>query len=151
MYKKILVAVDGSETSKLALAEAVRLAKAFQSTIRAVYIVDSPAMLFDVGYYDPTELRKSFIEAGTALLADTAATLTSAGLEHETVLVETQHVGEDVASALQAEAVRSGADVVVLGTHGRRGLAHAMLGSVAEKFIRQATTPVLLVRGAAKG
>ena len=74
MYKKILVAVDGSETSKLALAEAVRLAKAFQSTVRAVYIVDSPAMLFDVGYYDPTELRKSFIEAGTALLADTAAT-----------------------------------------------------------------------------
>ncbi|RYP45037.1 hypothetical protein DL770_011438 [Monosporascus sp. CRB-9-2] len=111
MYKKILVAVDGSETSKLALAEAVRLAKAFQSTVRAVYIVDSPAMLFDVGYYDPTELRKSFIEAGTALLADTAATLTSAGLQQETVLVETQSVGEDVAGALQAEAVRSGADV----------------------------------------
>ncbi|MCO5413907.1 MULTISPECIES: universal stress protein [Ralstonia] len=151
MYKKILVAIDGSETSKLALAEAVRLAKAFQSTIRAVYIVDSPAMLFDVGYYDPTELRKSFIQAGTALLADTAATLTSAGLQQETVLVETQNVGEDVAGALQAEAVRSGADVVVIGTHGRRGLAHAMLGSVAEKFIRQATTPVLLVRGPAKG
>ncbi|MBP0656830.1 hypothetical protein J8J20_23430, partial [Mycobacterium tuberculosis] len=85
---------------------------AFQSTVRAVYIVDSPAMLFDVGYYDPTELRKSFIEAGTALLADTAATLTSAGLQQETVLVETQSVGEDVAGALQAEAVRSGADVV---------------------------------------
>ncbi|CAJ0858960.1 Putative universal stress protein [Ralstonia sp. LMG 32965] len=151
MYKKILVAIDGSETSKLALAEAVRLAKAFQSTIRAVYIVDSPAMLFDVGYYDPTELRKSFIEAGTALLADTAATLTSAGLQQETVLVETQSVGEDVAGALQGEAARSGADVVVIGTHGRRGLAHAMLGSVAEKFIRQATTPVLLVRGPAKG
>ena len=131
MYKKILVAVDGSETSKLALAEAVRLAKAFQSTVRAVYIVDSPAMLFDVGYYDPTELRKSFIEAGTALLADTAATLTSAGLQQETVLVETQSVGEDVAGALQAESVRSGADVVVIGTHGRRGLAHVMLGSVA--------------------
>ncbi|MDC6726396.1 universal stress protein, partial [Leclercia adecarboxylata] len=124
MYKKILVAVDGSETSKLALAEAVRLAKAFQSTVRAVYIVDSPAMLFDAGYYDPTELRKSFIQAGTALLADTASTLTSPGLQQATVLVETQSVGEDVAGALQAEAVRSGADVVVIGTHGRRGLAH---------------------------
>ena len=56
-----------------------------------------------------------------------------------------------MAGALQAEAVRSGADVVVIGTHGRRGLAHVMLGSVAEKFIRQATTPVLLVRGPAKG
>ncbi|MFX5245192.1 universal stress protein, partial [Acinetobacter baumannii] len=74
-----------------------------------------------------------------------------AGLQQETVLVETQSVGEDVAGALQAEAVRSGADVVVIGTHGRRGLAHVMLGSVAEKFIRQATTPVLLVRGPAKG
>ncbi|MFK9813621.1 universal stress protein, partial [Escherichia coli] len=80
MYKKILVAVDGSETSKLALTEAVRLAKAFQSTVRAVYIVDSPAMLFDVGYYDPTELRKSFVQAGTALLADVGSALTKEGL-----------------------------------------------------------------------
>jgi len=151
MYKKILVAVDGSETSKLALAEAVRLGRASHSTVRAVYIVDSPAMLFDVGYYDPSELRKSFIEAGTALLADTAAALTQAGLTHETALVETEGVGEDVAAALQRDAAQWGADVVVIGTHGRRGLAHAMLGSVAEKFIRRATTPVLLVRGPAKG
>ena len=151
MYKKILVAVDGSDTSKLGLAEAIRLAKAFQSTVRAVYSVDSPAMLFDVGYYDPTELRKSFIEAGTLLLKETADALAAAGLANETTLVETEGVGEDVAGALQREALQSGADVVVMGTHGRRGLAHAMLGSVAEKFVRLATTPVLLVRGPAKG
>ncbi|MGL6155896.1 MAG: universal stress protein, partial [Ralstonia mannitolilytica] len=103
MYKKILVAVDGSDTSKLALAEAIRLAKAFQSIVRAVYIVDSPAMLFDVGYYDPTELRKSFIEAGTLLLKETADALAAAGLANETTLVETEGVGEDVAGALQRE------------------------------------------------
>jgi len=151
MYKKILVAVDGSETSKLALAEAVRLAKAFHGTVRAVYIVDSPAMLFDVGYYDPSELRKSFIQAGTTLLEETAAALTKEGVTQETALVETEGVGEDVAAALQRDAAKWGAEVVVVGTHGRRGLAHAMLGSVAEKFIRVATTPVLLVRGSAKG
>ncbi|WP_426399285.1 universal stress protein [Ralstonia sp. R-29] len=150
MYKKILVAVDGSATSKLALAEAVRLAKAFQSTVRAVYIVDSPAMLFDVGYYDPTELRKSFIQAGTALLGEIEDNLAKDGVPQETALVETEGIGEDVAGALQRDAAKWGADVVVIGTHGRRGLAHAMLGSVAEKFIRQATTPVLLVRGPAK-
>ena len=150
MYKKILVAVDGSATSKLALAEAVRLAKAFQSTVRAVYIVDSPAMLFDVGYYDPTELRKSFIQAGTTLLGEIEESLAKDGVPQETALVETEGIGEDVAAALQRDAAKWGADVVVIGTHGRRGLAHAMLGSVAEKFIRQATTPVLLVRGPAK-
>jgi len=150
MYKKILVAVDGSATSKLALAEAVRLAKAFQSTLRAVYIVDSPAMLFDVGYYDPTELRKSFIQAGTTLLGEIEESLAKDGVPQETALVETEGIGEDVAAALQRDAAKWGADVVVIGTHGRRGLAHAMLGSVAEKFIRQATTPVLLVRGPAK-
>ena len=150
MYKKILVAVDGSATSKLALAEAVRLAKAFQSTLRAVYIVDSPAMLFDVGYYDPTELRKSFIQAGTTLLGEIEEILAKDGVPQETALVETEGIGEDVAAALQRDAAKWGADVVVIGTHGRRGLAHAMLGSVAEKFIRQATTPVLLVRGPAK-
>jgi nucleotide-binding universal stress UspA family protein len=151
MYNKILVAVDGSETSKLALAEAVRLAKAVHGTVRAVYIVDSPAMLFDVGYYDPSELRKSFIQAGTTLLEETAAALTKEGVTQETALVETEGVGEDVAAALQRDAAKWGAEVVVVGTHGRRGLAHAMLGSVAEKFIRVATTPVLLVRGSAKG
>jgi nucleotide-binding universal stress UspA family protein len=109
MYKKILVAVDGSETSKLALTEAVRLAKAFQSTVRAVYIVDSPAMLFDVGYYDPTELRKSFVQAGTALLADVGSALTKEGLTYETTLVETQSVGEDVAAARHARPPWSGA------------------------------------------
>lgn len=150
MYKKILVAVDGSATSKLALAEAVRLAKAFQSTLRAVYIVDSPAMLFDVGYYDPTELRKSFIQAGTTLLGEIEESLAKDGVPQEAALVETEGIGEDVAAALQRDAAKWGADVVVIGTHGRRGLAHAMLGSVAEKFIRQATTPVLLVRGPAK-
>ena len=151
MYNKILVAVDGSETSKLALAEAVRLAKAFHGTVRAVYIVDSPAMLFDVGYYDPSELRKSFIQAGTQLLAETEETLKKDGVTQESALVETEGIGEDVAAALQRDAAKWGADVVVIGTHGRRGLAHAMLGSVAEKFIRVATTPVLLVRGSAKG
>ncbi|WP_296228532.1 universal stress protein [Ralstonia sp. UBA689] len=150
MYKKILVAVDGSETSKLALAEAVRLAKSSGGTVRAVYIVDSPAMLFDVGYYDPSELRKSFIQAGTQLLAETEAALTKDGVPQETALVETDGIGEDVAAALQRDAAKWGAEVVVIGTHGRRGLAHAMLGSVAEKFIRLATTPVLLVRGPAK-
>jgi nucleotide-binding universal stress UspA family protein len=108
-------------------------------------------MLFDVGYYDPSELRKSFIQAGTTLLEETAAALTKEGVTQETALVETEGVGEDVAAALQRDAAKWGAEVVVVGTHGRRGLAHAMLGSVAEKFIRVATTPVLLVRGSAKG
>ena len=125
MYKKILVAVDGSATSKLALAEAVRLAKAFQSTLRAVYIVDSPAMLFDVGYYDPTELRKSFIQAGTTLLGEIEESLAKDGVPQETALVETEGIGEDVAAALQRDAAKWGADVVVIGTHGRRGLPPA--------------------------
>ncbi|MHA6907819.1 universal stress protein [Ralstonia pseudosolanacearum] len=151
MYKKILVAVDGSGTSKLALDEAVRLAKSAGGTIRAIYVVDSPAILFDVGYYDPIELRKSFIQAGTTLLTDIETRLTKEGVPQQAALIETQGIGEDVAGALQREAVRWDADVVVIGTHGRRGLAHAMLGSVAEKFIRLATMPVLLVRGPAKG
>lgn len=71
-------------------------------------------------------------------------------MPQQAALIETQGIGEDVAGALQREAVRWDADVVVIGTHGRRGLAHAMLGSVAEKFIRLATMPVLLVRGPAK-
>lgn len=62
-------------------------------------------------------------------------------------LVETEPLNDDIAQTLQRCAERLGAELVVLGTHGRRGMKRIVLGSVAEHFVRIATCPVLLVRG----
>jgi nucleotide-binding universal stress UspA family protein len=64
----------------------------------------------------------------------------------DTEIVETQGIAEDIASALLRCVQRRGADLVVMGTHGRRGLRRMVLGSVAERFVRYTTCPVLLVR-----
>ena len=146
MYKKIVAAIDGSETSKRAFDEAIRLAKEVDAEIHVIYVVDSPAMLYGVGFYDPSELKKAFVEEGSLLVREATETLAAAGVRGDTAIVDAQAANGDVVTAIAQEATRWGADLVVLGTHGRRGVQRALLGSVAEAFIRIAPTPVLLVR-----
>lgn len=146
MYKKIIAAIDGSETSKRAFDEAIRLAKEIDAEIHVIYVVDSPAMLYGVGFYDPAELKKAFVEEGSLLVREATETLAAAGVRGDTAIVDAQAANGDVVTAIAQEATRWGADLVVLGTHGRRGVQRALLGSVAEAFIRVAPAPVLLVR-----
>ncbi|MGI4856398.1 MAG: universal stress protein [Janthinobacterium lividum] len=151
MYKKILAAVDGSETSKRAFAEAVGLAKTLGAEMHVIYVVDSPGMLYGVGFYDPGELKKAFVEEGALLTREALATLSAAGVTGDSVIVDAHTADGDVVTAIAQETVRWGADLVVLGTHGRRGVQRALLGSVAEAFMRVAPVPVLLVRHAVDG
>lgn len=146
MYNKILVGIDGSETSQRAFDEALKLAKLVGGEIRALYVVDSPAVLYGVGFYDPNELKKAFNEEGILLAEDAKARFAAAGITGETRIVDTQTTSEDVVEVLAREASEWPADLIVLGTHGRRGVRRALLGSVAEAFMRIAPAPVLLVR-----
>jgi nucleotide-binding universal stress UspA family protein len=146
MYQKILVALDGSESSKLALSEAIRMAKLAQANVRAVYVIEEPAMFTYAGYYDPIAMRDALREEGRLVLADAQRSFTEAGVSGDVEVLETESVAEDVASALQRYAQSWGADLVVLGTHGRRGLRRMVIGSVAERFLRFSTCPVLLIR-----
>jgi nucleotide-binding universal stress UspA family protein len=106
-------------------------------------------MLYGVGFYDPAELKKAFIEEGALLTREATETLASANVPGDSVIIDSHDANGDVVKAISHEATHWGADLVVLGTHGRHGVQRALLGSVAEEFVRITPTPVLLVRYAA--
>jgi len=148
MYQRILVAVDGSPTSDLALHEAIQLAKALKSQLRLVHAMDAIGSgWYTAGYSDPTEMWELMTKIGHDILAKAMATVTEAKIMVDTKLVETSSLGLRIPEVINDEANTWPADLIVLGTHGRRGLSNVLLGSVAEGIVRIADKPVLLIRG----
>lgn len=153
MFRNILVAVDGSEISNRALQEAIKLAKEQKAKLRLVHVVDeSPAYmaLDDATLADPSlieTIQKALREAGQNVLSKCAAMVAEAGIEPETTMKLVEALGVRIHDAIEEEAVRWPADLIVIGTHGRRGFRRLLLGSVAEGVVRASTKPVLLIRG----
>lgn len=146
MYQRILVPVDGSTTSNRGLQEAIRLAALTGGRIRLLHVVDelsfALAMNGYVGYAGNwmEDLQKD----GARVLADALAAVTAAGIAVDTV--QHDNFEGSVHEVITAEAIDWPADLIVLGTHGRRGVGRLVLGSSAENVLRYATVPVLLVR-----
>ncbi len=149
MYQNILVAVDSSGTSQRALQEAIRLAKGSGARLCVLHVVEELAAPFmgdgvDV-LVDVRELLAAWRRQGEAVLQAAAEAVREAGLDVEVALVES--AGERIAKVIDKTAVERGAELIVLGTHGRRGIDHVILGSVADDLVHIASRPVLLVRG----
>jgi len=143
--KRIVVAIDGSSTSRRALREAVKLAKERRSALRIVHVVD----LINVNVetpYNLTEYEASVRKTGDQILKRAAAIADKAGVEAKTRLLEVRQFGDRIANEIAREAKDWQADLIVIGTHGRRGFSHLFLGSVAESVMRIAPTSVLLIR-----
>jgi nucleotide-binding universal stress UspA family protein len=148
MYKHILVAVDGSDTSNLALQEAVKLAKEQQAALRLVHVVDeTPAYMTTDTAYSIADYQKAIREAGQKMLATSATAVGQAGVEVDTKFVILDRLPQRICDAINEEAKRWPADLIIIGTHGRHGFNHLLLGSVAEGVIRLAARPVLVIRG----
>ncbi|MDN3920166.1 universal stress protein [Roseateles violae] len=147
MYSKILVPIDGSETADKGLAEALRLAGLSGGRIRLLHIIDLQPLAGypTVGMGLSAELIEMVRRGGKDLLAKTQAQVEANGLPVEAVLLES--MGERVSDLVVRAAADWGAEIIVLGTHGRRGLGRALMGSDAELIVRHAAMPVLLVRG----
>ncbi|MHB8253412.1 MAG: universal stress protein [Acidiferrobacter sp.] len=144
MYKNILVAIDGSHTSSLALEEAIKLAKEQSARLRLVHVIDElPYATADNGWVDDAQLAEILFKAGQSIVDEAQALVKKAGLEVDTVLP--RNLSQRVANVIVEEAKRWPADLVVLGTHGRHGIEHVVLGSVAEGVTRAANRPVLLI------
>ena len=144
MFKHILVPVDGSETSLAAVDKAIGLAKAFGSTVTAIYVIDPypfTGVGADFAYGQDQYLGAAKAEANAAVEA-VAQRLTAAGLKADTRIVEAHAVWRGIADA--AEAV--GADLVVMGSHGRRGLEKLVLGSVTQSVLTQTQLATMVVR-----
>lgn len=146
-YRKIVVAVDGSAASARGLAEAVRLAKSEESALYIVHVVNQPVPHAPPVGAPPVDLMPMLIEQGRGLLDEAVAQASRDGVAAQAVLLDSP--GRTAADGIVAEAAKLGADLIVLGTHGRRGLSRALLGSDAEQVVRSAAVPVLLVKGGA--
>ncbi|ODV42773.1 universal stress protein UspA [Cupriavidus sp. UYMMa02A] len=149
MYKKILVAVDGSHCSDLALDHAIGLAVICDAELQLVHVIDNGYLKYDMGYVDLTDLRSGLIKGGEDLLAQAQEKAKAAHVRCQTVMIDEIVAMGDIAHQIRQLVEDSTAELVVLGTHGRHGVSRLLLGSVAESLVRQCPVPVLLVR--AKG
>lgn len=147
MYKHIIVAVDTSAVSEMLLREAIKVARNQESTIIIIHILDM-SFISEGGMWVGLEAYlKNMNEAGIALLSHSTKKIESAGIKVESHLIEMTKSTDNIAGEIVATVKKLHGDLLVLGTHGRRGFRRFLLGSVAEEVIRSATTPVLLIRG----
>lgn len=146
MYHTILVAIDGSACADRALDEAIRLASLCEATLEIVHVVDNSYLKYNMGYGNLADLRTDLVEGGRKLLATAEARAHAGQVICHTQLVDEILALGDIAMAIDAEAHRTQADLVVVGTHGRRGVRRLVMGSVAEGVVCISKVPVLLVR-----
>jgi len=140
MYSKILVPTDGSTLMDEVIERAIDLADTYDATIHGLYVVNTSA----TSTLDPDTretVDRSLASRGEQATETITAAAEEAGVECET-RIERGIPDEEIVEYAEGE----GIDMIVMGTHGRTGLSHFLLGSVAEKVLRQATVPVFLVR-----
>ncbi|WP_395688645.1 universal stress protein [Caenimonas koreensis] len=143
MFKRILVPIDGSETSKKALGVAVQMASEAGGSIRIIHALDD--LSFMSGHDRRGDLISVAEENAKTLLTEAAASAKAKGIDADWKFIE--KLGVRLGETVAAEATEWSADLIVVGTHGRKGLERVLLGSGAEQVIRAAATPVLIVRG----
>jgi nucleotide-binding universal stress UspA family protein len=147
MYSRILVPLDGSATAERGLQEAVALAAGLQSKLLLLHVLDDYPLFAQVASpagYD--EMLRGLRQFGLDVLARGRKLAEAAGVHSETVMREV--TGKRVADVIVDQAGQHHCDLVVMGTHGRRGVARLTMGSDAEQVVRTSPVPVLLVREA---
>lgn len=141
-YRRILVPVDGSPTSNKALVAALNIARDGDGRVRLVHVLDELTYL--TGFEASGEVFTLLRQAGERVLADAAEVARSAGVNAEMQFID--EAGVRLGDAVARAAGEWEADLVVVGTHGRRGVQRALMGSGAEQIIRLAPVPVLVIR-----
>jgi nucleotide-binding universal stress UspA family protein len=137
VYDEILLPTDGSDAAEAAVEHAIRLARTYDARVHVLYVVEPPP----AAEYDATSVLDALRREGDRVTDQTADRLERSELA--TVTAVRTGAAHRVILDYAAE---SGIDLVVMGTHGRRGLGRVLLGSVAEKVVRLADQPVMTVR-----
>jgi nucleotide-binding universal stress UspA family protein len=145
MYTRILVPVDGSAASARGLDEAIELARNLKARMRLVHVVEPWSMITtDTITANAHEIAELIRNAGARLLMESEKKVASSGIEVDADLIET--VGSSAGECIVNKAKEINADLIICGTHGRRGFRRLLMGSDAEYIVRRAPVPVLLVR-----
>ena len=145
MYKRIVVPVDGSETAQKALTTALQMARESNGCVHLVHVVEglTPMAADPYGAYSG-EVVEVMRQSGRKILDDALALARAEGVQANTQLFD--NFGERLAEVVADSATRFNADLMVVGTHGRRGLGRVLMGSGAEQIIRLSPVPVLVLR-----
>lgn len=146
LYKRIMVAVDGSKTSELALKEAIQLTKEMSATLRVLYVVDQNIVKFSDAFV-VDNIWEAYKEEAKEYMAHLNQTIKEEDIKFESHIVILKVFEGRLAEKILDEAQIWKADLLVIGTHGRQGISRFFLGSVAERVLRIGTLPILLVRG----
>jgi nucleotide-binding universal stress UspA family protein len=145
MYKKILVPLDGSELAQRALVQAEQIAKGFGSEIILFEVVPFMPIYGSPELVTPLIVDEKQRESVERYLARIAGELKEKGFKVSTMV----KTGQQVAMEIIDFAEESGVDLIIMCTHGRSGITRWLLGSVTQKVLTRAETPILLIR--AKG
>jgi len=145
MYTRILVPVDGSAASAQALVEAIELARHLKARVRLAHVVEPWVMVTpETMPATVLQIAETVRSAGSALLEECVKKVRNAGIEVDAELIEALGISAGECILKKAKEVK--ADLIVCGTHGRRGVQRLLMGSDAEYIVRRAAVPVLLVR-----
>ena len=145
MYQRILVPVDGSHTSTLGLQEAIRIAINQRARLRLISVVDEYLVTQNFeGFFNIGDLLDALRDSGKKAIHNALALTRKHDVKANAALYET--MGGRVSDVIVREAKKWKADLIVMGTHGRRGINRMVLGSDAEAVLRTAPVPVLMVR-----
>lgn len=146
MYKKILVAIDDSETSRCALTEALHIARTSSAKLYITHVADETLLSMHGRTFSTTlnvdDAIAALTKAGRQVLDD--AMQKAEGIDAEALLLEARQ--RRVSETLAEKSKELGIDLIVVGRHGHRGLATLIIGSVAEQIAKMADASVLLVR-----
>jgi len=127
--------------------EAIKLAQGHAAKLRLLYVVNLSTVALAESAYPGDELRKRLRQDGEETLKEAETTVRQKGLETESTLIETP--ADNTGEMIVRQAKEWPADIIVMGTHGRRGIARMILGSSAEFVLRHTAVPLLLVRPSA--
>lgn len=147
MYKTIVVAVDDSETSTMALYEAVNLCNVLKSKLWIVHVINISLPFTDMGYInlDVESYQGGIKKQGRLLLSKMETIANSVGIKVETKLIEDED-DRRISELITESSNKLNAELLVLGSHGRRGIHRFLMGSVAEEVVKSVNIPILLVR-----
>jgi len=149
MYGRILVPIDGSDTSLDGLEEAIKLARQLNAGVRLIHVIEEGVLVGgEISSIDVARQHDMRRSAGNAILSDGMSRARRAGVEVDGVIMEAS--GGPAGQYIVENARECQADLIVCGTHGRRGIRRVLMGSDAEYIVCHATVPVLLVRSHAR-
>jgi len=151
MFKRIVVTMDDTKVANYALDKAIELAREQKAALRIVHVVDYVNLTAGVEGVHVERFMDSIKDFGKEVLERAVGRAKKNGIKAQRKLIESSELMSHIADKILTDATKWRADLIVIGTHGRRGIRRLFWGSVAEDIMRNSTIPILIFRKKKRG